>query len=97
VVGLGPGTLVGERHGSIASRDAGAACVKYGPDGYVREGSGSGEIAPVKAILCQFALQSLVVACPYALSAIFEWTGGGESVYYIRHHLNLIFHGKLSM
>ncbi len=48
----------------------------------MRGGSGSGEIAPVKAILCQFALQSLVVAYPYALPAIFECTGGEELVYY---------------
>jgi hypothetical protein len=88
---------VGGRHGSVASRDAGAAHVEHGPDGNVRGGSGRGEIAPVKAILCQFALQSLVVACPYALLAIFECTGGEELVYYIRHHLNLILHGKLSM
>jgi hypothetical protein len=77
-LGLGPGTLdVGGRHGSIASRDAGAAHVEYGPDGNVRGGSGSGEIAPVKAILCQFALQSVVVAYPYTLPAIFKCTGGG--------------------
>ncbi len=63
----------------------------------MRGGSGIGEIAPVKAILCQFALQSLVIACPYALPAIFECTGGEESVYYVCHHLNLILHGKLSM
>ncbi len=96
-LGLGQGTLVGGRHGSVASRDAGAARVEYGPDGYVRGGSGSEEIAPVKAILCQFALQSLVIACLNALPTIFECLGGEELVYYIRHHLNLILHGKLSM
>ncbi len=96
-LGLGPSTLdVGGRHGSVASRDAGAARVEYDPDGNVRGGSGSGEISPVKAILCQFALQSLVVACPYTLPAIFKCTLGEELVYKIRHHQNLILHGKLS-
>jgi hypothetical protein len=85
---------VGGRHGSVASRDAGAAHVEYGPDGNVRGGSGNGEIAPVKAILCQFALQSLVIAHPHAPRAIFECTVGEESVYYIRH-LKMSTDGKV--
>ena len=87
---------VGGRHGSVASRDAGAAHIEYGPDGNVRGGSGSGEIASVKAILCQFASQSFVIACPYALPAIFECIGGGGiGILYTSDHLNLILHGKL--
>ncbi len=59
----------------------------------MRGGSGSGEIAPVKAILCQFSLQSLVVAQPYALPAIFKCTGGGGiGILYTRHHLNLRYY-----
>jgi hypothetical protein len=56
-LGLGPGTLdVGGRHGSIALRDAVAALhIELCPDSNVREGSGSGEMTPVKAILCLFA------------------------------------------